>query len=159
MILNLHLLKNLSKFLNSNVMIRTLFQILFNALILYLITYLLWANSESNIQSGVILWCIDCSYNSIQAWKTYLIGGIILWLLNAFVKPVMKILTLPLYFVLMWAVSLLINASVLILLGFLINDILAIQGVAYEIDGMINLIIAVAIFTFLNTVYSILFSK
>ena len=156
---NLLLLKNLSKFLNCNIMIRTLFQILFNALILYLITYLLWANSESNIQSGVILWCVDCGYNSIEAWKTYLIGGIILWLLNAFVKPVLKILTLPLYFVLMWAVSLLINASVLILLGFLINDILAIQGVAYEIDGMINLIIAVAIFTFLNTIYSILFSK
>ena len=140
-------------------MISLLFLIFFNACILWLMTFLLWANESAGITNGIVLACVDCSYSSIEAWKTYLIWGIILWFLNAFVRPVLKILTLPLYFLLLWLVSLLINASVLYLLGFIINDLLAIEGVAYEINGIINFIIAVAIFTFLNTIYTILFSK
>ena len=140
-------------------MIAILFQIFFNALILWLITFLLGANPWAGIENWVVLWCLDCSFSSLEAVKTYLIGWVILWLLNAFIRPILKILTLPLYFILMWAVSLLINASVLFLLWFIINDILAIAGVAYEINGIINFIIAVAIFTFLNTIYSVLFSK
>lgn len=140
-------------------MISLLFQVVFNAVILYLITYLLWANEAIGTTNWITLWCIDCGYSSFQAWKTYFVWGIILWFLNAIIKPILKILTLPLYFVLMWAVSLVINATVLFLLWFIINDMLAISGVAYNINGVINFIIAVAIFTFLNTIYSILFSK
>ena len=140
-------------------MIAILFQIFFNALILWLITFLLGANPWAWIENGVTLWCDNCAYSSLEALQTYLIGWVILWLLNAFIRPVLKILTLPLYFILMWAVSLLINASVLFLLWFIINDVLAIAWVAYEINGIINFIIAVAIFTFLNTIYSVLFSK
>lgn len=55
--------------------------------------------------------------------------------------------------------SLIINATVLYLLGFIINDVLTIAGVAYEINGFVNFIIAVAIFTFLNTIYASLISK
>lgn len=140
-------------------MLALLFQIFFNALILWLITFLLWANAWAGIENGVVLWCLDCSFSSLEAIKTYLIGGVILGLLNAFIRPILKILTLPLYFILMWAVSLVINATVLFLLGFIINDLLAIAWVAYEINGIVNFIIAVAIFTFLNTIYSVLFSK
>ncbi len=140
-------------------MLALLFQIFFNALILWLITFLLWANAWAGIENGVVLWCLDCSFSSLEAIKTYLIGGVILGLLNAFIRPILKILTLPLYFILMWAVSLVINATVLFLLGFIINDLLAIAWVTYEINGIVNFIIAVAIFTFLNTIYSVLFSK
>ncbi|USN57729.1 MAG: hypothetical protein H6767_05055 [Candidatus Peribacteria bacterium] len=57
---------------------RILFSILINALILYAITFLLGPNPEKGIEAGVILGCIDCSYHSLDAWKTYLLGGIVL---------------------------------------------------------------------------------
>ena len=138
---------------------KLLVQILANAVILFLITYLLWANETAWFENGITLWCNWCDYFSLAAWKTYLLGWIILWLLNALIRPILKILTLPLYFVLMWAVSLLINAVVLKLLWVVMNDILQIPWFAYEINGIINFIIAVAIFTFLNTIYTILIAK
>ena len=138
---------------------KLLIQILANAVILFLITYLLWPNESAWFTEWVSLWCSNCDYFSFQAWKIYLLGWIILGWLNALVRPILKILTLPLYFVLMWAVSLIINAIVLKLLWVVMNDLLQIPGFGYEINGVINFVIAVAIFTFLNTIYSILFAK
>lgn len=133
--------------------------IILNALILYAITYLLGENAQYSIQAGIILWCEDCSYSSLDAMKTYIIGGVILWLLNVTIRPILKILSLPLFFLFLWLVSLLINAVVLYLFSYIINDVLIISGVGYEINGVINFIIAVAIFTVLNTLYSLLFFK
>lgn len=126
------------------------FSILLNASILFIIWFLL--NNEAHPNAVVVLpiW--------IDAWKTYLLGWIILGLLNTFVKPVLKILWLPLFFIYP-IVSLLINAFLLWLLSKAINDILALPGMTFEINWWVNFIIAVAIFTILNILYSILFSK
>jgi len=56
---------------------KILFSIILNASILFAITYFLSANPEKNIPDGVIL-CSGCSFTSVDAIKTYLIGGIIL---------------------------------------------------------------------------------
>ena len=129
---------------------KILFSILINALILYLMTYLLEANPDKAIDAWII----------VEWWlKTYLIWWIVLWLINVFIKPVLKIVTIPLFFLFFWLVVFIVNWLVLKIFDYIVNDILIISGVSYTIKWRINFIIAVAIFTILNMVYSLLFSK
>ena len=128
-----------------------LFSIILNASILFLIWFLL--NNDTN-QSAVIV-----SPEWIYAWKTYLLWGIVLGFLNIFVKPVLKLIWLPLFFIYP-IVSLIINAIILWLLSKTINNFLnTIVDMKFEINWAINFIIAVAIFTILNMLYSLLFNK
>lgn len=138
---------------------KILFSILINGFILYIITFLLWENASWSIQAGVILWCDDCSYTSIDALKTYAVWGIILGIINVTIRPILKILSLPLFFLLFGLASFLVNGILLYLFTFIINDLLMIPWVWYVVNGSINFIIAVAIFTVLNTLYSLLFFK
>lgn len=138
---------------------KILFSIIINACILYAITYLLWENPDKALEAGIILWCDDCSYSSLEALKTYIVWWVVLWVINITIRPVLKILSLPLFFLFFGLASLLINASILYLFTYIINDILIIPWVWYEINGMINFVISVAIFTVLNTLYSLLFFK
>ncbi len=138
---------------------KILLSILLNACILYIITYLLWPNSDQSIQAWIILWCNDCAYNSMDAIKTYIVWWIILGIINATIRPILKILSLPLFFIFFGLVSFVINGMVLFIFTFIVNNLLLIEGVGYEINGLINFVIAVAIFTVLNTLYSLLFFK
>ncbi len=135
---------------------KILISIIINAFILYIITYLLWPSEW--VSAGVYLWCWDCSYESLDAIKIYLIWGIVLWAINVTIKPVLKILSLPLVFVFLGLVVFIINAIVLKLFTY-IMDVLIIPWVAYNINWWVNFVIAVAIFTILNMVYSLLFFK
>jgi putative membrane protein len=137
---------------------KILLSILINAAILYAITYFLWPNAGESLEAWIILGC-DCSYTSIEALKTYLIWGIILGVINVTVRPILKILSLPLFFLFFGLLSFVINWVLLYLFTYIINDILIISGVGYEINGTLNFVIAVAIFTVLNTLYSLLFFK
>lgn len=137
---------------------KILISIIINAFILYAITYLLWPNSEKAIEAGIILWC-DCSYTSLNALKTYAIGGIILWVINVTIRPILKIVSLPFFFLFLGLVSFFTNGIILYLFTYIINDILVIPGVGYQINGLVNFVIAVAIFTVLNTLYALLFFK
>lgn len=129
---------------------KILFSILLNASILYLLEYFLGPNSTWTVTAWItVAWWI----------KTYLIWGLILWLLNTTIKPILKILSIPLFFVFLWLVSFLVNWVVLWLFDRILNTILLIPWVSYTINWWINFIIAVAIFTILNMVYSLLFSK
>lgn len=138
---------------------KILFSIIINALILYIITFLLSWDESRNIGNWVILWCGECSYNSLDAWKTYIIWWIIIWTINYTIKPVLKILTLPLFFVFLWLVSFIVNAIILKLFDYIVNNVLAIEWISYSIPSITNFIIAVAIFTILNMFYTLLFSK
>lgn len=134
---------------------KVLFSILFNALILWLMTYFLAANTTKDIAEWII----------VTWWyKTYIIWGILLWIMNVIIRPILKILSLPLFFVFLGLVSFLINWVILWMFDKIVNDVLLIPGVSYTITGewltwWTNFIIAVAIFTILNMVYSLLFSK
>ncbi len=138
---------------------KILFSIILNALMLFAITYFLSENPTLWIDSGVILWCWDCSYNSLDAWKIYLLWGIILWLINITIKPILKIISIPLFFLTFWLVTFIINGIVLWLLNYIINNVLVIPWFTYQINWRINFTIAVAIFTFFNMIYSLLFFK
>ena len=129
---------------------RILISILFNALILFLMTYLLSANPDKWIEAWIV----------VAGWiKTYLIWWIILWIINVTIKPILKILSIPLFFVFLWLVAFIINGVILWLFDYIFNKILMVPWISYTINWWVNFIIAVAIFTILNMVYSILFSK
>jgi|GEM_PF-1069223 len=126
------------------------FSILLNASILFVIVYLL--NTPAHPDSVLV------TPNGFDSWKTYLWGGFVLGLLNFFVRPMLKLFGLPLFFIYP-IVALGINAILLLLFEKTMNYILVFPGMTYEINGAINFAIATLIFTVLNVVYSILFSK
>ena len=138
---------------------RILFSIIINAVILFAITYLLSANPDKGVADGVILWCSWCGYNSLMAWKTYLIGGIILGVINVTIRPILKLLSLPFYLIFFSLVGFIVNWILLKLFDYIVNQVLQIPGISYTINWTVNFIIAVAIFTILNMFYSLIFSK
>lgn len=126
------------------------FSILFNAIILYLLAYFLAWNPDTWVQAWLIVeWW----------WKTYVIWWFILWIINITIKPILKIISLPFYFLTFGLFGIVINWVVLKALDYTINSILKIDWVHYIIVWWTNLIIAVAIFTFLNMFYSLIFKK
>ena len=129
---------------------RILISIIINALILFLMTYLLAANPDKWIEAGIAV-----------AWwlKTYLLWGVILWIINVTIKPILKILSIPLFFVFLWLVWFLVNWVILWLFDYIVNQILMVPWMSYSINWWVNFIIAVAIFTILNMIFSLLFSK
>ena len=138
---------------------RILFSIIINAVILFAITYLLSANPEKGIIDWVDLGCNWCGYNSLQAWKIYVIGGIILGIINVTIRPILKILSLPFYLIFFSLVGFIVNWILLKLFDYIVNTVLQIPGISYTINWTVNFIIAVVIFTFLNMIYSLIFSK
>jgi len=141
-------------------MIKILFSILLNSCILFIIAFLLAWNEDFWVKDGVLLSCAwKCNYFSLEAWKTYIIGGVILGLINLLIRPILKIITLPFFFLFLGLTIFLVNAVVLKLFDYIINDILLIPWVGYSIPDFIDFIIAVAIFTILNMFYALLFSK
>jgi len=138
---------------------RILFSIIINACILFSITYLLAGNPLQGLQDWVTLGCQSCDYNSLEAWKTYLMGGIVLWVINVTIRPLLKILSLPFYLIFFSLVGFAVNAIVLKLFDYIVNHMIQMPWISYSINGTINFVIAVAIFTFLNMFYSLLFSK
>lgn len=129
---------------------KILISIIINASILFIITYLLSGNHVKWISDWVVA----------TGWlNTYLLGWIILWVINITVKPLLKILALPFFFLFFWLSVFIVNAVVLKLFDYIINDALLINWMSYRIDWWINFVIAVAIFTILNMIYSLLFFK
>lgn len=134
---------------------KILISIIFNSFLLYLLAYLLWPNST---------WTLPAWISVVWWFKTYLIWWLIIWLINITIKPILKLFSIPLYFVFFGLVSFVINWIILVLFDYIINDILIIPWISYSItwewiDWWINYIIVVAIFTFLNMIYSLLIFK
>lgn len=129
---------------------KILLSILINSWILFLMTYLLAADPSKWIAAWIIVtWW----------WKTYLIWWIVLWIMNITIRPILKLLSLPFFLLFFWLVVFVINGIILKLFDYIINTVLIIPWVSYTINWNINFIIAVAIFTILNMLYSLLFSK
>lgn len=128
---------------------KLIFSLILNASILFIIQFLL--NTSSFPNTVIITWWEFW-------WKTYLLWWIILWILNITIKPILKIIWLPLFFIYP-IISFFINAIILWLLEKLVNAFSFAPDMKFEIIWNVNFLIAVAIFTFLNILYSILFSK
>ncbi|MCH2188461.1 phage holin family protein [Candidatus Gracilibacteria bacterium] len=128
---------------------KTLISILLNALILYIMAFLLGENSAKGLEAGIVV---------TGGIKTYILGGIILGVMNVTLRPIIKIVSFPLVFIFFGLVAFFINGITLKAFNT-IMQILVIPGVTYQINGWVNFLIAVAIFTILNMVYSFLSPK
>lgn len=129
---------------------KIIFSIILNAFILFVMAYLLWPNFNMWLESWII----------VVWWrKTYLIWGIIIGLVNITIKPILKILSIPLFFVFFGLVAFILNWIILKIFDYIINEILQIPSVSYTINGIVNFIIAVTIFTVLNMVFSMFWFK
>jgi len=129
---------------------KILFSIIINALILFVIAYLLGPNIDKWLGNWV----------TVSWWlNTYLLWWLILWLINVTIKPILKIVSIPFFFLFFWLTVFIVNAVILKLFSYIINDVLVIKWMSYSIVWWTNFIIAVAIFTILNMVYSLLFFK
>lgn len=129
---------------------KVFFSILLNATILFAIQFLL--NTPDFSEAIVVNWWW-------WGWQTFLLGWIILWVLNITIKPILKIIWLPISLFFHSLVVLVINWILLWLLQKTINNVLMLPNIVYVINWFVNFIIAVAIFTILNMLYSILFNK
>lgn len=131
---------------------KLIFSILINALILWALAYFLSWNELVN--SGIILpeaiW---------DQYKTFIVWGFLLWIINITIRPILNILSLPFYLIFFGLVVFLVNGVILKLLTYIMSVILIIPWVKFEFATTIDFVIAVAIFTILNMVYSLLFFK
>jgi len=129
---------------------KILFSIILNSSILFFIQFFL--NTPNYPNAVVVSWWL-------YGWQAFFIWWFFLWLLNFFVKPLLKILWLPFYILMHWIFSIFISGVILWLLQRVLNDLLWSYNISYIINWTTNFIIAVAIFTILNMLYSILFFK
>lgn len=92
-------------------------------------------------------------------WKGYLMAGAIIGLVNAVVKPLLKLLSLP--FILMTAglFSLVLNIGLLIFSRYLINDVVAIQGIALQITSLLTYLYVALLLSLANLIISLFLKK
>jgi len=131
---------------------KLIFSILINALILWAVAYFMSGNPE--LTAGIILpeavW---------DQYKTFIVGWFLLWIINVTIRPILNILSLPFYLIFFGLVVFIVNGVILKLLTYIMSVILIIPWVKFEFATTIDFVIAVAIFTILNMVYSLLFFK
>ncbi len=126
---------------------KILISILFNGLILFAISYFLPYNATT--QTWVI---------ATWSWQLYITWWLVLGVLNFAIKPILKLLWLPFIIISLGLFMFVINWIILYLLEMIIKG-LSIEGVGFTIKGIIEFIIAVAIFTIFNTIYNTLIKK
>lgn len=126
---------------------KILISVLANAIILLGVAYFL--PYDTTTDSGIV---------ATGGWQLYIAGGIILGLLNVVVRPLLKIVGFPFMLLTFGLFILVINGIILKLLEKAIQAI-GINGVSYEIHGIVIFAIAVAIFTVFNIVANTLVKK
>ncbi len=131
---------------------KLIFSIIINAIILYVLWFFMSWND--NISPGIII-----SPTWVDMWKTLLLWGLILGILNVTIKPILSILSLPFYLLFFGLVVFIVNGIILWWFTYIVNVLLVIPDIEYKIPNTFDFAIAVAIFTILNMVYSILFFK
>lgn len=138
---------SLLSFILFNFSMHIFLSILFNWLILWAISFFIPFNAATGV------WVMA------NGWiQLFFIGGIILWVLNFIVRPLLKLIWLPFLLITFWLFILVINGVILWLLENIIK-LLSITWVSFEIKGVVNFIIAVAIFTVFNTIYNTFLKK
>ncbi len=129
---------------------KILISIILNSLILYAIYFFLWENQTLWLEAWV----------KVQWWiSAFLAWWVILWLINVTIKPILELLTLPFFFLFFWLTSIIVNWVTLWLLDYFLNSFLRIPWIQYHISWDFNFIVAVAIFSILNIIYSLILNK
>ena len=66
---------------------------------------------------------VDFDFSQENAWLSFLLVALIFGLVNTFLKPVLRILTLPITIVTLGFFLLVLNALLLLLVGFISNEL------------------------------------
>ena len=66
---------------------------------------------------------VDFDFSQENAWLSFLLVALIFGLVNTFLKPVLRILTLPITIVTLGLFLLVLNALLLLLVGFISNEL------------------------------------
>lgn len=104
----------------------------------------------------VIYTCID--QNIICVTKSLIMWWFFLGLINFLIKPVLRIVWLPIFYLTIIILCVAFNLATILLFNTMMNT-LEITSLGVNINWLLNLLFAVAIFTFFNTLYNILFIK
>lgn len=131
---------------------KLIFSIIINAIILWATAYFLSGNQE--LAPGIIL-----PEATADQYKTFIVWWFLLWIINITIRPILNILSLPFYIIFYSLAALMVNGIILKLLTYIMSVILIIPWVKFEFATTTDFVIAVAIFTILNMVYSLLFFK
>ncbi|MCT4617361.1 MAG: hypothetical protein N4A38_04085 [Candidatus Gracilibacteria bacterium] len=137
---------------------KVLFLIILNSLLLFVgikygNDYLFGTQNLASITTACI--------NDVKAFcdiRSYFLLGTLLTIVNLGIIFLFKKLTLPEYIITKF-IGIIFGTTATFLLFARITESLKISMLSYNINGITNFIIIVAIFSFLNTLYSIIFIK
>jgi len=137
---------------------RILFLIIINSLALYFwFKYLNIHGFGLETIAPITMWCIN-EVKSFCDIRSYLMLGSLISIWNLLILFIFNKINLPDYFItkLIW---ILVSTTLIFVFFAKIMEVLKISMLSYNINGITNFVIIVAIFWFLNTLYCVIFIK
>ena len=93
---------------------------------------------------------VDFDFTIENAWIQFLIVALIFGLINTFVKPVLRLLTLPITMATLGLFLLVLNALLLLLVGWISSEL----GLAFTVDGFLPAILGSIIISIVGLILS-----
>ena len=93
---------------------------------------------------------VDFDFTIENAWIQFLIVALIFGLINTFVKPVLRLLTLPITMATLGLFLLVLNALLLLLVGWISSEL----GLAFTVDGFLPAILGSIIISLVGLLLS-----
>ena len=93
---------------------------------------------------------VDFDFSIENAWVQFLIVALIFGLINTFVKPVLRLLTLPITMATLGLFLLVLNALLLLLVGWISSQL----GLAFTVDGFLPAILGSIIISIVGLLLS-----
>ena len=93
---------------------------------------------------------VDFDFSVENAWVQFLLVALIFGLINTFVKPVLRLLTLPITMATLGLFLLVLNALLLLLVGWISSEL----GLAFTVDGFLPAILGSIIISIVGLILS-----
>jgi putative membrane protein len=93
---------------------------------------------------------VDFDFSVENAWVQFLLVALIFGLINTFVKPVLRLLTLPITMATLGLFLLVLNALLLLLVGWISSQL----GLAFTVDGFVPAILGSIIISLVGLILS-----
>jgi putative membrane protein len=93
---------------------------------------------------------VDFDFTIENAWIQFVIVALIFGLINTFVKPVLRLLTLPITMATLGLFLLVLNALLLLLVGWISSEL----GLAFTVDGFLPAILGSIIISIVGLILS-----
>ena len=94
---------------------------------------------------------VDFDFSIENAWLQFLLVALIFGLVNTFVKPVLRLLTLPITVATLGIFLLVLNALLLLLVGWISSEL----GLAFTVDGFLPAILGSIVISLVGLLLSL----